>query len=218
MASKNHPFGPCDILEDGSVIIQDGGNTVLSLEVLGEAYHEFAKAGVTALRQNVWFCRSKSLSAAYIALPVLFTYRHALELYLKAMVIAGRSLLSSPPADDAIYRDHNLEKLRPHVEAIFEKLGWGWNFKIDGLRSVQDFRRLVGRFDSLDHDSTRTRYTIDSNGQTAWKKWSQVNVFEISAALDPVLEKLGQMAGIIDDVLNEQARAEAEAREDAGEW
>lgn len=213
MTSRNYPFGLCDILDEGSVIIQDGSNTVVSLEVLGEAYHEFAKAGVAALKTNTWFCRSKSLSAAYIALPVLFTYRHAVELYLKAMVIAGRPLLASPPNDELIYHDHNLEKLRPYVEEIFARLKWGWNTKVDGLRSVHDFRRLVGRFGSLDHDSTKTRFTVTTSGKTAWKDWKQINVFEIAKALDPVLAQLGQVASTIQEVINENTQAEAEARE-----
>src|SRR5439155_3131681 len=37
------------------------------------------------------------------------------------------SLLPSPPTDELIYHDHNLEKLRPYVEQIFECLNWQWN-------------------------------------------------------------------------------------------
>lgn len=43
MSGKNHPFGPCDILDDGSVIIQEGDNPVLTLEVVAQSQHQFAE-------------------------------------------------------------------------------------------------------------------------------------------------------------------------------
>jgi hypothetical protein len=99
------------------------------------------------------------------------------------------------------------------VEEIFVCLKWSWNAKVDGLRSVEDFRRLTGRFDSLDPNSTKTRFTVTKNGETAWKDWKQINVFAIATALDPVLAQLGQMASTIQEVINENAQAEAESRE-----
>jgi hypothetical protein len=43
MSGKNHPSGPCDILDDGSVIIQEGDNPLLTLEVVAQSQHQFAE-------------------------------------------------------------------------------------------------------------------------------------------------------------------------------
>jgi hypothetical protein len=64
-------------------------------------------------------------------LPVLFLYRHAIELYLKAIIIAGNRIKSGTPealSDDSLFRalsdnGHRLLPLLPRVEAVFSYVG-----------------------------------------------------------------------------------------------
>src|SRR4051794_2716918 len=63
-------------------------------QTLAEAWHEMVKAGVEALRvslpsANYW----QSIGSNYTAFPIVYNYRHVLELYLKGILIAAEQAL-----------------------------------------------------------------------------------------------------------------------------
>ena len=85
----------------GDVSLAMSGETH-EFELLGEEFHELAKAHVAALRESRprdyhW----QSIGSSYAAVPVVYTYRHALELYLKGMLMAAEPALTYAQGDPA---------------------------------------------------------------------------------------------------------------------
>lgn len=178
-----HPAG-------GSVYLQTGWMPAFEFELLSEAYHSAANACVEALAKDDTFFRAGSGSTAFRALPVIFLYRQALELLLKAIIHTGSSLLDESDGVAATLREHNFEKLRPLVEKIHEKCNLGWNFGVPTMRTVDDFRRLVSEFDAFDSDSTVSRYPVNGAGGPAIADPTYFNLFVFAEHIDAALDVL----------------------------
>ena len=68
------------------------------------------------------------------ACPIIFLYRHALELYLKAVIWVGEPLLKkcgNPPGERNM-NNHSLAKLLPWVNQVWTLVGWRWDLGIEG--------------------------------------------------------------------------------------
>jgi hypothetical protein len=89
--------------------------------------------------------------ADYDGYPILFLYRHALELYLKAVVYRGARLLGlvSQEAIDTnrLFERHDLSRLLPAIHEIFRQMRW--DFEGSGLDSFDDFSNLIRSIDSI---------------------------------------------------------------------
>src|SRR3954469_23728553 len=107
-------------------------------QTLAEAWHEMVKAGVEALRvslpsANYW----QSIGSNYTAFPIVYNYRHVLELYLKGILIAAEQALvleGEQGINAEVFRSHQFGKLRTEIERSFAALGIPYDFGIDGLR------------------------------------------------------------------------------------
>ena len=86
----------------------------------------------------------------------MFLYRHALELYLKAIVYRGAQLLGLISDEklntEKLLTRHKLTGFLPAIEAIFKAVEWEWNFEVSGLKSFDDFADLIKEIEKIDHD------------------------------------------------------------------
>jgi hypothetical protein len=147
--------------------------------------------------------------ADYDGYPILFLYRHALELYLKAVVYRGARLIglvSQKTIDtNRLFERHDLSRLLPAIRAIFSQMGW--DFEGSGLDSFDDFSDLIQSIDSIDPDSSAFRYPVNRTGAASLPQHFVVNVVEFSFSMERLLNFLeGAAIGI-----NENWQAEAEA-------
>lgn len=146
----------------------------------------------------------------YEGYPVLFLYRHALELYLKAIVYRGAKLLkliSDEKVDtEKLFGSHGLARLLPAVKAIFKEMQW--NFDGSGLRSLNDFENFIRDLDKLDFRGDAFRYPITTGGNACLPMHFVVNVVEFSERMDLLMNFLEGAA----ELIRENWRAEAEAR------
>jgi hypothetical protein len=148
-------------------------------------------------------------------------YRHALELYLKGIIVAGRGVLplrNKPPIDNGIFKEHSLQGLLSDVEHVFEAFGWDWDFRQPGFRTVSDFRSMVGQFDNVDRKSSSFRYPVMEDGcRPCLESHLRFNLFAFCDALDPIYPLLDGAAYGADEQLSLEYEQRAEARQYAME-
>lgn len=202
----------------GDVSLVMYGETT-EFEILGEEFHELAKARVAGLRESRphgydW----QSIGSNYAAFPVIYNYRHALELYLKGMLVAAEPALTfaqgQPGISAGVFSGgHSFKKLFPEIVRAFKSLKIPFDFGIDGLKTREDFRTFL---EDLDH--LEVRFPIDTKRNPAMgDKFVRFNLFEFAEKMDVILTTLnGYMSWIYDEAQGHCEMAQ-EAREAAWE-
>lgn len=187
--------------------------------LLGEEFHEMAKARVAALRESRphdynWH----SIGSNYAAVPVVYTYRHAFELYLKGILIAAEPALTfahcEPGINASVFSGgHSFAKLFPEIERAFSRLNVPFDFGIEGVKSKKDF---CGLLEDLDH--LQVRFPIDTKRKPAMgDTFVRFNLFEFAERMDVILETLNGFMSWIDDKAQGRCEMAQEAREAAWE-
>ena len=156
----------------------------------------------------------------YDGYPILFLYRHALELYLKAIVYRGARLMGlvSQKAIDTnrLFEQHGLSRLLPSIKAIFRQMHW--DFKGCSLNSFDDFSEFIRSLDSIDPGSYAFRYPIKNTGAASLPKHFVVNVVQFSRSMESLLNVLEGAAIGIQENWQAEAEARYELQQLAAEW
>lgn len=176
----------------------------MEFEVLGRHWHNVVKAAVRSLRSKgksrvFW----GSIGSNYVAFPIVYNYRHVLELYLKGILVTGEEVLvmdGQAGVDAGVFKAHSFARLLPDVERIFDLLRVPYDLGLDGLRTKRDFRRLLA-----DMDKMEIRYPVDTNRKPAMAdEFMCFNIFEFAAIMDQVLSTLNNYLGWIGDDVDAQ--------------
>lgn len=162
--------------------------------IFAHAYHSAAQELVTQMKSRIG-CLD------YEAYPILFLYRHAFELYLKAIVLKGAALaklLSDENIDySMIAANHNLTYWMPAIQVIWKVEGWEWDFGISQVKTFEDFKRIVMELERVDPSSFAFRYPVDKKLRAALPHHFCFSLFAFAEQLDPVLETLdGAVTGL----------------------
>lgn len=143
--------------------------------------------------------------------PIVFLYRHSIELYLKEICLLGhkffqlrnkRLLLHGNDLEQKrLFNNHKLLPLVEVVKQIFEELGWSWDLEDEfaHFKEYKDFETVLGEIDDLDSGSYTFRYPYDKHAGTAslTKGFSfnlasfQKKINIVISALDGISTKLG---------------------------
>jgi hypothetical protein len=189
--------------EHGNVVLNLRGRPIEDLQAFAFGY---AKAAHTLATQLI----AAPGYGDYEGYPILFLYRHSLELYLKAMVYRGAKLLRLVSQEtvntDKLFGNHNLARLLPAVRAISKQMKW--TFKGAGLDSYEEFGAIVQKLDSVDPGSYTFRYPINKSGQANMPHHFVVNVPLFAEQMDSLLQFLDGAVCQIDD----RWQVEAETR------
>jgi hypothetical protein len=142
----------------------------------------------------------------YDACPIVFLYGHALELYMKAIVRRGRSLVSLAgkklPINPRVLNRHELLPLTEAVNYIFKHVGWTWSTEVEGVRTFSDFKVITQEIDRL---GTAFRYPVDTKEQPSVSHHFGFNVLEFSRQLESAIRLLdGALTGL-EEEWDEQA-------------
>ena len=119
----------------GTVVLNWHGTPEEEFTFFAEAFHLTARDAVATLRADPHFGLYGSPHKDFRAYPVVFLYRHALELYLKAVILAGGPMLSVR-GDGTVPRlraTHSLNALRQDVELVFKAFEWGDDLGLDPI-------------------------------------------------------------------------------------
>jgi hypothetical protein len=82
--------------------------------------------------------------AAFDACPVMFLYRSAVELALKALVLGeGGNFLATRPDRLSVYKTHSLSWLAQFASQIVSAVGWEAEFTCEGVADLTDFKTVV---------------------------------------------------------------------------
>jgi len=86
--------------------------------------------------------------------PVLNTYRQALELHLKAIVLGdGGSFLETKPDVISVHKTHSVSWLAQFVAQIITALKWEKEFKCEGIDNFADFKAVIDELNAVDPGS-----------------------------------------------------------------
>ena len=138
------------------------------------------------------------------ACPVIFLYRHSIELYLKAMLYR----LARLSVDDAelrqvlprLWREHSLLKLlkmaQPVLEAMYDRLPFALRvFDEDELQFLTDL-------DRVDPGSYSFRYPVASMGGRSLPRILMTNIFVFADMADRTLDALNARCRFLIDELS----------------
>ena len=120
--------------------------------------------------------------------PVVFIYRLALELHLKALVLGGGGFLATKPAPLSIYKTHSVSWLSQFVCQIVTAMGWQKEFRCEGVENLDDFKAVVEEVNAVDPGQYEFRLPGETDANGAF------DVRGFAAKMDALLELLDATA------------------------
>jgi hypothetical protein len=182
-----------------------------------EAYHTVAKKTVDDLKKDPRFGLYGSPLDDFLAYPVVFLYRHALELYMKAIILIAAPMLEikkiAEVNRDKLLQNHSLDSLRQKLEQVFKAYRWDWDLKTKHFRTIEDFRITISELHTVDKGSDAFRYPLDTKGNASLSTHFRFNLFEFCDVLDSLFPLLEGVALGAHEELQQTYEAMAEARE-----
>jgi hypothetical protein len=207
-AQKQKLFGPGTTIH-GNVVLNFMRRPENEFGIYGAAFWRAGRALATSLaKQNGY--------RDFDACPIVFLYAHALELYMKAVVRRGRSLVSLAgkklPIDPRALRRHDLVPLADSLHYIFKHFGWTWKTDVNGVKTFRDFRAVVREIDLL---GTAFRYPLNIKGQPSVSHHFVFNVLAFATKLEAAIRLLdGALTGL-EEEWDQQVSAAYELQQDA---
>jgi hypothetical protein len=183
------PLGPSD-LEHGWSFYFSNEPT----EEFGYYGSGFLEAARTLARS---FARRRGRRQIEIV-PVLFLYRHSIELLAKAIILSGNRLMQHGGAGQD-ERDvfvsfrrsrHRLLPLLDSIRQVFKYAHWEWHWPKSAVESFDDARRVIEELDALDPDSFGLRYPTNIRGARAISPGHSIGQRTSLAVLDDLAESL----------------------------
>ncbi len=179
---------------DGMVVLNWHGTPDLEFALFAESFHFVGQEAVAALRQNPHFGLDGIPIQDFRAYPIVFLYRHALELYMKTVILTGSPVLSiaglAAVEREQLLTTHSLQKLGELLEQVFHAYEWKWDLGTDQFRSLDDFRRTIAELNEIDAGSYAFRYPVDTKGRDSLKRDFRFNVFDFCEVMDGLLNAL----------------------------
>jgi hypothetical protein len=131
-------------------------------------------------------------------LPVLFLYRHSIELLAKAVILSGNRLMQQGGAgqdERDIFASfgrsrHRLRPLLDSIGQVFEYAHWQWHWPKSTIESFDDAKGVIEELDALDPDSFNFRYPTNIRGERGISPGHLIGQRTILAVLDDLAESL----------------------------
>ncbi len=171
--------------------VSDSTNFVISFTPSPRGdFGVFAKGYTLAANRLVSFLLEAPRFSDYEAYPLVFLYRHALELALKHVIYSSVKLALFKYLDNVnqgLQNSHDLRRLSQIVESLLAHL-----FPEDEklCQVVATVTETCHEFSEIDPRSDGYRYPIDSKGQRSTKRHQMVNLRAFADRMSSVLEDL----------------------------
>ena len=158
------------------------------LFLYARSFHKAAKA-LAAFQPDA------SLLADVDVSPVVFMYRHALELHLKALVLGdGGNFLATKPDTLSVHKTHSLSWLAQFVCQIITAVKWEKEFKCEGVENLADFKAVIEDLNAVDPGSYVFRLPISAVGQDSLSGRLNLTICDFARRMDALLELLDSTA------------------------
>lgn len=155
-----------------------------TLSLYALAYKEAADRLVScALRRRVVY-------PDLAVLPIIFLYRHYLELMLKKIICGGRRRSLK---EAGISREHDLSKLWKGAHAVLEEL-----WPEQGRMELDVVENCVCKFHQNDKTSQESRYPVDRDGRETLRSLPRVDIHNLKKVMAGVASFLDGCADGID--------------------
>lgn len=198
----------------GTVILNWTGARTFEFVSIARSFREAAERGVARLRSVGNFGRDGSPAYDFDAYPIVYLYRHALELLLKAVILECAPYVEAKTGvtvdHEQVFSTHELDKLLAGLERAATAFRWSWNLDGDLYRSHADVADAIDDFRRVDPKSFAFRYPVDRRGHPSLTRGFEFDLFEFDRRVRPLLsgiEGLFVMA-------QEQMSAEADRDEE----
>jgi hypothetical protein len=196
----------------GNVVFSFRGNPIHDLVGFAVGYREAAKVLAVRFKGNAY--------ADYDGYPVLYLYRHSLELLLKAVVYRGAMLMGligkQQPEVPGLFSKHDLRRLLPAVRAIFKAMRW--DFEGTPFATFEEFERVIGQVDEIDSGSYAFRYPMKTTGEAHLPHHFVMNVANFGETMDILLGYLEGAADLLDETFQAEAEASYEVQQLLAEY
>ena len=141
--------------------------------------------------------------------PILFLFRHSLELYLKALTYRAAQLYMLETELDMalprLWKEHSLPRLLETVRPILAALDPNG---VRGYRRVpEEVAEVIDAIDRLDPASYAFRYPVTSTGEAVLPHHLVVNVLVFGEMVQPVLDWLDGACTCLDEAFQITAEA-----------
>lgn len=204
----------------GRVMLNWSKDPIMDLEWIAETYQKVAHDRVEMLVAQRQGLRGGDEFEAY---PIVFLYRQAFELTLKAIVFAGAVALreeGEEPMPLAKVMKHDLTPLFEEMCRIVDVMGVDdegvFDLQVEGLQTRKDFAAIVREFDQVDRGSYTFRYSIKTDGETpSLEPGFEFDLFVFAAIMDAILPVLAAVPEWIRASLQDRWTGAYEAQQEA---
>ena len=143
--------------------------------------------------------------------PVVFMYRHAVELHLKALVLGeGGNFLATTPDALSVHKTHSVSWLAQFVVQIVIALKWEKEFRCDGIENLADFKAVIDELNAVDPGSYVFRLPVMAEAEDFVPGQVKLTIHDFVRRADALLELLDSTADAL--------AAEWDTREEGGEF
>jgi hypothetical protein len=139
--------------------------------------------------------------------PIIWLYRQALELHLKALVGEGSNFLKSKTDPISLYRTHSLRWLAQIVCQVIKTVGWESDFACEGVSSLTEFSSLINEIESLDPVSCAVHFASGRDHGSAAQTFQKISAVQFARKLDALLELLDVTADALTATWDQRAEA-----------
>jgi hypothetical protein len=149
--------------------------------------------------------------ADFDACPVVFIYRYAIELHLKALVLGdGGNFLATRPDALSVHKTHSVSWLAQFVCQIIAAVKWEEEFKCESIENLADFKAVIEELNAVDPGSYVFRLPVSAEGLDSVPDGGKLTIREFARRMDALLELLDSTADAL--------AAEWDTREKGGEF
>ncbi len=149
----------------------------------------------------------------YLALPIVFLYRHSIELYLKRIIPAAADLVHQKVTKNEkknLNTSHNLlilwKMLEPRLRSMHEQ-----DASYFGEVQTAAIGAYIKQLSQIDPGASSFRYATAKGNKNNLPGLEIVNIVRTAALLERFTEKLSNWAQIIDEQYQHDCEAMAEA-------
>ena len=155
--------------------------------------HLYRGISARRLHQVAYWKQHPPLAIDSAALPIVFLYRHALELYLKAIVFqAAVRTINEEELKQAVprlWKEHSLTKLVKTAEPVLtdptHPLVWSGELH-------RKLLAIASEIDAIDPGSYSFRYPVTSKGTSSLPGNVFLNIFVLSEAMESAFDDARQ--------------------------
>lgn len=210
MCKKRVLFVESELVEERyEVVLNWRGYPEEKLEFYAESFHEAGKALL-----NVYGKTAAMID--FEACPIVYLYRHSLELYFKGFLITGDKLLSLYSEKNIdrsnIFTKHKLKLFWGDFERICKLIQWEFNCGPNGPSNKNQFEAIIDEFDKFDKQSFSFRYPMNTKGKSSLPDNFRFDIKLFCDTLDPILKSLQGGIQLIEDTFEQECLNRAEIK------